>query len=308
MTARDNGVSQADRRVGGLLGVIVGDAIGVPWEFQPAHTAPRPTPAIGFGAHHQPPGTWSDDGSMTLALLESMLEVGWDLEDQARRFLAWYEDAQYTSGGVCFDTGITITHAFRRLRDGVPAAEAGPADDRAQSNGSLMRILPVALLGDGRSDAELVARAEEATRVTHGHPRVAVASAIYTLVARELLAGADPVPALERAQERLRAVYAADPARERLIGSCLELKVALGGAYVADSLVSALLALQEGADFRDVVETAISYGGDTDTTGAIAGGLAGIRFGARAIPGAWLDPVRSQPGWFIVEGLAARLR
>jgi ADP-ribosylglycohydrolase len=92
----DSQPNDRQRLIGGLLGVIVGDAIGVPWEFQPANTAPRPTPAVGFQTFDQPPGTWSDDGSMTLALLESLLEVGWDLNDQGRRFLAWFDDAQYT--------------------------------------------------------------------------------------------------------------------------------------------------------------------------------------------------------------------
>ena len=99
----DSQPNDRQRLIGGLLGVIVGDAIGVPWEFQPANTAPRPTPAVGFQSFDQPPGTWSDDGSMTLALLESLLEAGWDLEDQGRRFLAWFDEAQYTATGVCFD-------------------------------------------------------------------------------------------------------------------------------------------------------------------------------------------------------------
>lgn len=303
----DNQPNHRQRLIGGLLGVIVGDAIGVPWEFQPANTAPRPTPAVGFQTFEQPPGTWSDDGSMTLALLESLLEAGWDLGDQGRRFLAWFDDAQYTATGICFDSGFATTAALDRIRAGTPAAEAGSDGDQAQSNGGLMRILPVALMGRDLSDAELVARAEAATRVTHAHPRVVVASAIYVLVARALLRGEAPRPAIDWAVVTLGDLYASTPERRELIASCLVHKSGLGHAYVADSLLSALTALEQGSSFRDVVELAISYGHDTDTTAAIAGGLAGIQYGAAAVPEEWMVALRAAPGWFIVDTLAHRL-
>jgi ADP-ribosylglycohydrolase len=304
---RDNQLNDRQRLIGGLLGVIVGDAIGVPWEFQPANTAPRPTPAVGFKSFNQPPGTWSDDGSMTLAILESLLEVGWDIDDQGRRFLAWFDDAQYTATGVCFDSGIATTAALDRIRAGTPAARAGSDGDRSQSNGGLMRILPVALMGRDLSDAELVVRAEAGTRVTHAHPRVVVASAIYVLVARALLRGEAPRPAIDWAVATLGDLYASTPERRELIASCLVHKEGLGQAYVADSLLSALTALEQGSSFRDVVELAISYGHDTDTTAAIAGGLAGIQYGAAAVPEEWMVAMHAAPGWFIVDTLAHRL-
>ena len=244
---------------------------------------------------------------MTLALLESLLEVGWDLDDQGRRFLAWFDDAQYTATGVCFDSGIATTAALDRIRAGTPAARAGSDGDRSQSNGGLMRILPVALMGRDLSDAELVARAETGTRVTHAHPRVVVASAIYVLVARALLRGEAPRPAINWAVARLGDLYASTPERRDLIASCLVHKEGLGQAYVADSLLSALTALEQGSSFRDVVELAISYGHDTDTTAAIAGGLAGIQYGAAAVPEEWMVAMRAAPGWFIVDTLAHQL-
>ena len=303
----DSQPTDRQRLIGGLLGVIVGDAIGVPWEFQPANTAPRPTPAVGFQTFDQPPGTWSDDGAMTLALLDSILERGWDLDDQGRRFLAWFDDAIYTATGVCFDSGFATTAALDRIRAGTPASRAGSIGDRSQSNGGLMRILPVALTGRELSDAELVARAEAGTRVTHAHPRVVVASAIYVLVARALLRGDAPRPAIDWAVSTLDDLAADDPERRALIASCLEHKEGLGHAYVADSLLSAFTALEQGSSFRDVVELAISYGHDTDTTAAIAGGLAGIQYGAAAVPDEWMEALRAAPGWFAVDTLAHRL-
>jgi ADP-ribosylglycohydrolase len=244
---------------------------------------------------------------MTLALLESLLEVGWDLNDQGRRFLAWFDDAQYTATGVCFDSGNATTAALSRIRAGTPAAKAGSDGDDSQSNGGLMRILPVALMGRDLSDAELVARAEAGTKITHAHPRVVVASAIYVLVARALLRGDAPRQATDWAVTTLTALYASDPEKVALIGTCLVHKSGLGHAYVADSLLSALTALEQGSSFREVVELAISYGHDTDTTAAIAGGLAGIQYGAAAVPEEWMVAMRAAPGWFIVDTLAHQL-
>jgi ADP-ribosylglycohydrolase len=244
---------------------------------------------------------------MTLALLESLLEVGWDIDDQGRRFLAWFDDAQYTATGICFDSGIATTAALDRIRAGTPAARSGSDGERSQSNGGLMRILPVALMGRDLSDAELVARAEAGTKVTHAHPRVVVASAIYVLVARALLRGEAPRPAIDWAVATLGDLYASTPEKRELIASCLVHKEGLGHAYVADSLLSALTALEQGSSFRDVVELAISYGHDTDTTAAIAGGLAGIQYGAAAVPEEWMVAMRAAPGWFIVDTLAHQL-
>jgi ADP-ribosylglycohydrolase len=102
-------------------------------------------------------------------------------------------------------------------------------------------------------------------------------------------------------------LYASTPERRELIASCLVHKSGLGHAYVADSLLSALTALEQGSSFRDVLELAISYGQDTDTTAAIAGGLAGIQYGAAAVPEEWMLVMRQSPGWFIVDTLAHRL-
>ena len=126
-------------------------------------------------------------------------------------------------------------------------------------------------------------------------------------MARALLRGDAPRQAADWAVTTLSALYASDPEKVALIGTCLVHKSGLGYAYVADSLLSALTALEQGSSFREVVELAISYGHDTDTTAAIAGGLAGIQYGAAAIPEEWMVAMRAAPGWFIVDTLAHQL-
>src|SRR5687767_5619235 len=194
-----------------VYGHLVGDAIGVPYEF--GHHI-ETVELRGHGTHNQPPGTWSDDGALMLALLDSMLSVGFDPEDQGRRALAWADAKAYTpDGDGAFDIGNTTAAALARLRSGTLAIDAGPSGERDQGNGSLMRILPLALVDVPEDDTAVVERAHLASRVTHGHLSCQVACALYVLVARTLLEhpGGNPEPALALATDRLIGVYERQP-------------------------------------------------------------------------------------------------
>jgi ADP-ribosylglycohydrolase len=180
----------ATRLLGGVWGHPVGDAVGVPYEFGPA----REASAVVFGAsgaHGQPPGTWSDDGALMLALLDSLLQPGgFDPEDQGRRIVAWADGADYTpDGDGRFDIGNATSAAVARLKAGTPAEEAGGTEERSSGNGSLMRILPVTLVHHDASEADLVDMAHRASRVTHGTPQARIACSMYVLMAARLLAG-----------------------------------------------------------------------------------------------------------------------
>ncbi|HEY5519015.1 MAG TPA: ADP-ribosylglycohydrolase family protein [Candidatus Limnocylindrales bacterium] len=199
-------ISRGDRLAGGVWGHLIGDAVGVPYEFGPAVPAEKVV-WRGHGAHNQPAGTWSDDGALMLALLDSLLEKGFDTADQGERSLAWYREGRYTPDGKRFDVGNATAAALHRFEPGTPAEECGLPD--AAGNGSLMRILPLALVERNASDEELVSRAHRASRVTHGDVRAHVACALYVLVARALLRGElGRSDVLESATNRLRKLYA----------------------------------------------------------------------------------------------------
>jgi ADP-ribosylglycohydrolase len=156
-----------------------------------------------------------------------------------------------------------------------------------------MRVLPLALWHRGR-DEELVADAHRQSLVTHGHLRSQVCCALYCLWARATLEeAADPWGS---AVARLRAIYGAGSA------PLAELEGAVrpddppegrGSGYVVDTLRSARLALAAGG-YEAVVKAAIALGHDTDTTACVAGGIAGLRDGATAIPARWRDGLRGQ--------------
>src|SRR5262245_687786 len=132
---------------GGLVGLLVGDALGVPYEFHPPAALPPPgeiefEPPAGFPRAHPgiAPGTWSDDGAQALCLLASLLDCDrFDADDFARRLLRWYEEGYMAVDGKVFDVGITTAVALRSLRTGTRPLEAGPSHERANGNGSLMR-------------------------------------------------------------------------------------------------------------------------------------------------------------------------
>jgi ADP-ribosyl-[dinitrogen reductase] hydrolase len=308
----------ASRLAGGVWGHLVGDAMGVPYEFTPA----AEIGAVVFGAEggpwRQPPGTWSDDGSLMLALLDSLLSSRFDTDDQGRRAVTWMVDGAYTpDGDGRFDIGNTTATALGAISRGVPAVDAGPTVEGASSNGSLMRILPLALVerdgregpldGDVVDDATLVAHAHAASRVTHGHVRCQVTCALYALVVRRLLHGDAPDEALQTARRTLRRIYRSDAAAAVHLAAFDELEAWTGRSgrgYVFDAFWSAWDAFAGAGSYPETIVRAIRYGNDTDTTAAIAGGLAGVHWGWRRIPTPWRRAMR---GRRVATPLADRL-
>lgn len=295
-------MSVAERIKGGLVGLLVGDALGVPYEFHAAKEIP-PLEQIemeappGFARTHAsvPAGTWSDDGAQALALLASLLEQGrLDLADFARKLLDWWEQGYMAVDSRVFDVGIQTSKALRALAQGVPPTEAGPRGERANGNGSLMRVLPLALWHRG-SDEALVQDAMLQSSLTHGHPRSQVCCALYCLWARYELWGR--AEAWEEAVRALEAMFAPPSAERTELDTHIrprEPYPVQGSGYVVDCLHSARWALERGSSYEQAIRLAVSLGNDTDTTACVAGGIAGIRYGLSGIPARWREALRGQ--------------
>lgn len=293
--------TREERIEGGLLGLLIGDALGVPYEFHPPENIPpfseiEFTPPSGFHRAHIGvlPGTWSDDGAQALILLASLLHAGkLDVDDLGRRLVNWYQVGYMAVDGRVFDVGVQTGQAINRLYAGVPALEAGRTDEQANGNGSLMRVLPLALWHRG-TDAELVADAHAQSQVTHGHVRSQVCCALYCLWARRTLEEAAQPWA--EAVTTLREIYGKDAIELAELEFHVRPDEPLGGqgsGYVVDCLRSARWAVEAG-NYEQVVKAAISLGKDTDTTACVAGGIAGIRDGIHAIPTRWREALRGR--------------
>lgn len=300
----------AERLEGGLLGLLIGDALGVPYEFHPPQALPPVaelefTPPPGFRRSHASvsPGTWSDDGAQALALLASLLaQDTLDLQDFGRRLVAWYRQGAMAVDGIVFDVGIQTRQAIESMIAGTAAAQAGPTDEYANGNGSLMRVLPLALWHQG-SDRALVEQAHTQSLPTHGHLRAQVCCAIYCLWARRLLQ--ESTQPWQQAVTSLRTIYGhGSPEYHELEDIQPDNPPSgAGSGYVVDCLHSARWAVQAGT-YEQVVKAAVSLGHDTDTTACVAGGIAGIRDGIRAIPQRWQAQLRGRE---IVEPLLQEL-
>ena len=197
---------------GGLWGLLVGDAVGVPYEFHVPATIPARAeigmiPPAGFprSYEHVPAGTWSDDGAQALCLAASLVShPRLDLADFAGRMLQWSTNGYMAVDGKVFDVGIQTAAALKRLAQGASPAHSGLSGERNNGNGSLMRSLPLALLHSGDA-ASLVGLAHAQSSVTHAHPRSQACCALYCLWARHEIQGHES--AWEAAVESLRAIW-----------------------------------------------------------------------------------------------------
>lgn len=297
-------VSRSGRIAGGLMGLLVGDALGVPYEFHPPAALPTAEllemePPEGFDRAHPGirPGTWSDDGAQALILLDSLhRNRRFVLADFAQGLLQWRDEGRFAVDGRVFDIGMQTASALNRLRSGMAPELSGGDGERDNGNGSLMRVLPLALWYRG-TDLDLARVAMRQSLPTHRHARSLVACIQLCLWARGIYAYEDTEDAWEVAADALPDICLAlglpacevaqvlDPVHGDRVD---------GTGYVVDTLWSARACLSSTDNFESAVKAAIALGNDTDTTAAVTGGLAGIKYGFDGIPERWRQALRGQ--------------
>lgn len=279
-----------DRAAGVLLGLAAGDALGRPVEGWPASAIDREYGTldrmVGNGVHRLPAGSVTDDTEMATRLARSLVECGgFDPDDVARRFVDWFEGDPTGIGGM-------TRRVLDRLASGQDWRTASRAvweaspEGRNAGNGSVMRCAPLAVaFVDGGE--RLAAASRESSRITHADPRCTAGCAVLNLTIAGVLRDEQPEEALAAAlgraepPEELRSALAPIPDRDRR-------DLAVTG-YVVDTLATGLqIGLSDDGAEAAIVE-AVNLGGDTDTIGAVAGAIAGGRFGAADLPDRWLE-------------------
>lgn len=284
---------------GGIFGLVVGDALGVPYEFLSREEMEK-RPArdmVGYGAHNQPEGTWSDDSSLTLCLMESLCS-GYDLRDIALKFADWFYHNLWTPRGYVFDIGITTKEAIYEFKRGMTPDLCGGLDEYSNGNGSLMRILPLAYYLNSVKDIntryDVVKRVSS---ITHGHFRSVFSCFIYVEFAILILEGNNKNEAYSKLKKPILDFAQHNefnPKEIQLFSRILEEDIAKqdrfnikGTGYVLRSLEAAFWCLLNSETYEESVLKAVNLGEDTDTTAAITGGLAGLYFGYNNIPETW---------------------
>lgn len=254
---------------------------------------------LEYMSWNQPKGTWSDDSSLTLCLVEELTK-GYHLEEIGQSFVRWNKDGHWTAHGRLFDIGGTTKHSIARLIKGESARFSGNIFEEDNGNGSLMRILPLAFYLENENDIQkLYLTVKEVSSITHGHFRSVFACFIYVVFAIQLIKGKNKKEAYSHMQN-VALEYAEkqgfNPKEIELFNRVLkndiskysEEKIASSG-YVLHSLEASLWCFLNSETYPEAVLKAVNLGEDTDTTGAITGGLVGIYYGYESIPQEWLD-------------------
>jgi ADP-ribosyl-[dinitrogen reductase] hydrolase len=281
-----------DRNKGALIGLAVGDALGAAVEFRSPGSFAPVTGYRNGGPHRLEAGEWTDDTSMALALADSIATAGWDLNDQADRYVQWWKTGKYSVNGRCFDIGITTRSALGNFVAKKNALISGDRSEGASGNGSIMRLAPVSIrfvhLYANKLD-ELSRLAEESSLPTHASEQCVAACRYQATVLAALIHGEDRDEVLSLDWQPLRQLNEIKPLhpliQEIAQGSFRQKRppAIQGSGWVVKSLEASLWAFHDADTFDEAVLKAVNLGDDADTTGAICGQLAGAYWGESGI-------------------------
>ena len=300
----------------GIMGVVVGDALGCPVQFESRKEVSRHpvTDMRGYGTFNLPEGSWTDDSSLTIALLESIRRIGKiDLDDIMENFMNWLYDGDFTPYGQSYDIGRGTMQAIDRYSRNRNAKKCGGGEEWNNGNGSLMRIMPACIYCSVMetsgiySDRDAIDVIHSVGGLTHAHIRSNIACGLYFFMVKQILIGEGPLQ--ERMREGLTQGFAFyesrladkenlhyyDRLRDLTAFKSLpaeKIKKIKSTGYVVDALEAAVWSLITTDRFDQALLKAVNLGDDTDTVGAIAGGLAGLYYGYDTIPENWLSAIK----------------
>ena len=298
-----------------LFGVAIGDALGVPVEFKSRENILQNpvTDMIGYGTYNLPPGTFSDDSSMTFCLAEALTH-DFDLNKIAQNFVKWYHENFWTARGEVFDIGIATREAINKIAHGKQPEFAGSTDASSNGNGSLMRILPLLFYIKDLPISERYEIIKKVSSITHGHIRSVISCFYYLEFAREILLEKDKFEIYQKLQTEIPdflislsidqyEISLFDRLLKKDISELAEHEI-LSSGYVLHSLEASIWCLLTTANYKDASLKAVNLGEDTDTTAAITGGLAGLLYGFDSIPENWVEQLARKND---IDDLAERL-
>jgi ADP-ribosyl-[dinitrogen reductase] hydrolase len=245
-----------------------------------------------YGTYNQKAGTWSDDTSMILCLIES-LSKGLDYKDIMTKFTKWISNGEYTPYGEVFDVGNATRKALGRYEKGSNPLDCGGLSEGDNGNGSLMRILPILFYIRSTYGEEFTENDDamniihEVSALTHAHKRSLIACGIYTSVETGIYNG---IKYYKKHDEFNDELYHCDRISDRLFSQTHVNNIKSSG-YVVDTLEASIWCLLNTKNYKDCVLLAVNLGEGTDTVAAVAGGLAGIYYGYDSIPKEWLSVI-----------------
>ncbi len=288
-----------------LIGLAVGDALGVPVEsFSREELKKHPVQDMrAYGTHFQPRGTWSDESSLAFCLAESLCQ-NYDLQDIAAKFVHWNSRDYWTARGEVFDIEFDTKRAISRLsaliylKEKVTPIADYEADSEIVTNGALVRILPLVFYLLDKPLSERFQKVRDVSALTHGHLRSILACFVLIEFARRLVLGDSRKIAYQKMQKTVSKFVTQSNFKQaeiqkfsrilsRNIADFPEAQINTSDSVV-DTLEAGLWAVMTANSYKSTVLTAVNLGEDTDTTAGVAGGLAGMIYGIDEIPEKWL--------------------
>lgn len=286
------------KAIDGVLGLAIGDAMGVPIEFTDRDTLlNKPvTKMLGYGNYNVPKGTWSDDTALTLATIDSLYQKkDIDYNDMMKKFCDWINKAMYTGTKEIFDIGTTTKFALMKYyNDHIEPLKCGSTDVNENGNGSLMRMFPIAYYcyKNGFSDQKIEYLSITTSSLTHAHPISTLGCYIYIKYIIHLLEGNDKITSYIMLRHIDYQMFTKDTIKKyhRILEddiTNLSIDKIRSSGYIVDTLEASLWSIMNTNSYEEAVIVAINLGGDTDTIGAITGSIAGLIYGKDTIPERW---------------------
>jgi len=264
-----------DKGIGMFVGLAIGDALGAVLEFQePREPENYVRCYLEGGAHKVSIGEWTDDTSMALAMAKSLLEKkSFDANDIMSKFCKWYKGGEFSPRGKCFDIGGTTAIALSSYLHEIVKDEyvlqpyRGRTAHDSSGNGALMRLAPVIMVAQDPYHAMQLATQQ--TLLTHGS-NICVDYSV--MLAEELYYG-----------------YPISRYSSYKLPLDIDRNDVMSGGYVKETYECAWWAFQTTNNFVDCITKAVNRGHDADTSGAVAGMIAGRYYGIANIPSYFKD-------------------
>ena len=293
----------------GVMGVVIGDALGCPVQFETREeVASHPITGMrGNGTFNLPAGSWTDDSSLTIALLESIKRLDRiDLNDIMNNFIKWLDEGVFTPFGYAYDIGRGTMWGIEMYKKHKDPLHCASDDEWNNGNGSLMRILPVCLYCWNKqlTDDVAIDAVHKVSSLTHAHIRSNIACGLYYFMIKSVLEGDSCLR--DRLQNGLNhgfSFYEKTLADQEYVAFYARLRdltnfantpssAIKSSGYVVASLEAAIWSLINTSSFETALLTAVNLGDDSDTVGAITGGLGGLFYGYKAIPKEWFQVIQ----------------
>ena len=289
-----------------IYGFVIGDAMGVPIEFEDREKLMKSpvTNMLGYGSYDVPKGVWSDDTSMTLATMDSIIvnKNKLNYNDIADKFCEWINNAKYTATNEVFDIGTTTKYSLMRYwNNKIDATKCGGNAISENGNGSLMRMLPIAFycFYNKTEDNDIINIVRNTSSITHAHEISIIGCYMYVKYIIFILSNNNKTESYKLLQKIDYPIFNKDNINlyERIIKydiSKYSLDTIKSTGFVVDTLESALWVILNTESFNEAIIGSVNLGGDTDTIAAITGSIAGILYGYDSINEKWIKDIKNK--------------